>query len=420
MNLYFFIRPFVRFGLKLYFKNIFIAGLNKIPSDKSIIIASNHPTAFFEPILLACLHSRSFNFLTRGDIFKKAFYHNLLSKLHMIPIFRFRDGHENMKKNQEIFNLCNQKLSDNQALVIFPEGHLSTGIGLDKLQKGTARMAFSALQNNPSIDLYIIPVTYYYSNPHHYRGDAFVECSKSIHVNSYFEAYKEHDALTINKLTAQLEEAMAEKVITIADDKYKTMVRSILKMYRNEFFIKRNEVIFKDRQIYQNSRLISNNFLELDTNQKEALFMSFQDLEKEAATTNYDIHYPKSNSSKIKLFFAIIMGFIPFLIGYLNLFPLKIAKSYTQKKIDEKAFFGPVLFGTSMIVWFFYYVLWVIVSFLVQNLFLHLYVILLPFITYYSIYYYDFIKFEINSLHINSIIESKRSEFMTKIDNLLV
>ena len=109
MNLYFFIRPFVRFGLKLYFKNIFIAGLNKIPSDKSIIIASNHPTAFFEPILLACLHSRSFNFLTRGDIFKKAFYHNLLSKLHMIPIFRFRDGHENMKKNQEIFNLCNQK-----------------------------------------------------------------------------------------------------------------------------------------------------------------------------------------------------------------------------------------------------------------------------------------------------------------------
>jgi len=419
MKLYFFIRPIVRFGLKLYFKNIFVSGLNKIQSNKSLIIASNHPSAFFEPILMACLHKRTFFFLTRGDIFQKSFFNSLLSKLNMIPIFRFRDGHENMKKNQEVFNLCNKLLTNKEAIMIFPEGHLSSGIGLDKLQKGTARMAFNALQNDISIDLWIVPVTYYYSDAINYRGDAFLECSKPIHVNDYFKDYIEHDALTINVLTQDLERVLDEKVIKIEHNQYKTMLQSILKMYRNEFEINRNKSIIENRSIYQNSRLICNNFIGLDDHKKDYLLEKFNKLENLASKSDYNILFPVSQISTAKYYFALITGIIPYMIGYINLFPINIAKAFTEKKVIDPAFVGPVKFGTSLFFWIIYYCILLILALIINNVILYFYVILLPFITYYAIYYYDFIKFERNSRKSNPEINKLRNEFMAEIDELI-
>lgn len=419
MKLYFFIRPIVRFGLKLYFKNIFVSGLNKIQLNKSIIVASNHPSAFFEPILMACLHKRPFYFLTRGDIFQKSFFNSLLSKLNMIPIFRFRDGHENMKKNQEVFSLCNKLLNNKEAIMIFPEGHLSSRIGLDKLQKGTARMAFNALQNDSKMELWIVPITFYYSDPTNYRGDAFLECNKPIFVNDYFKDYIEHDALTINVLTQDLEKVLDEKVIKIENDKYKTMIQSILKMYRNEFSINRNKVIFENRSIYQNSRLICNNFLNFDENRKNNLFEKFNKLDKLASKNNYNLLYPLTQNSSTKYFFALISGLIPFIIGYINLFPVKIAKYFTDKNVIDPAFVGPVKFGTSLFFWIVYYCILIICALIINSVFLYFYVILLPFITYYAIYYYDFIKFERNSRKSNPEINKLRNEFMAEIDELI-
>ncbi|NJL77450.1 MAG: hypothetical protein HC892_22855 [Saprospiraceae bacterium] len=50
------IRPFARFGLLAFCKKIYVSGAENIKTDRPVILASNHPTAFLEPCILACFY----------------------------------------------------------------------------------------------------------------------------------------------------------------------------------------------------------------------------------------------------------------------------------------------------------------------------------------------------------------------------
>ena len=86
---YRFVRPLARIALKTYFSKIYLNGLEKIPADKPIILAANHPSAFLEPCILATTLPRPLHFMVRGDLFQKPLYRALLMSLHMIPMYRF-------------------------------------------------------------------------------------------------------------------------------------------------------------------------------------------------------------------------------------------------------------------------------------------------------------------------------------------
>jgi 1-acyl-sn-glycerol-3-phosphate acyltransferase len=66
----------------------------------------------------------------------------------MLPIYRQRDGVENLEKNQQVFQRTNKLLANNKNILIFGEGFTSDQIQrrLHPLKKGAARIGFSALQ----------------------------------------------------------------------------------------------------------------------------------------------------------------------------------------------------------------------------------------------------------------------------------
>ncbi|AFL85430.1 1-acyl-sn-glycerol-3-phosphate acyltransferase [Belliella baltica DSM 15883] len=162
-----FLRFLVRLALRVFYKEIVVEGKHNIPKGKSILMVSNHQNALIDPLLLATLSGLKPHFLTRASVFQKPFVAKMLNYIQMIPIYRVRDGVRNMEKNQETFDKSVQVLLKKGSMLIFGEGSHSTKRNLRPMKKGFARIAVQALQVNPELDLFILPVAINYSNHNH-------------------------------------------------------------------------------------------------------------------------------------------------------------------------------------------------------------------------------------------------------------
>ena len=121
--LYRLVRPLAALGIRANYQHICISNTDRIPVDKPVILAANHPTAFMEPCILACFLGRPLYFLVRGDFFKQPLYNFLLRQLNMLPVFRMRDGgYRNLKNNYSTFEACFEALKSNKTIMILAEG----------------------------------------------------------------------------------------------------------------------------------------------------------------------------------------------------------------------------------------------------------------------------------------------------------
>lgn len=154
----------VKIALHFYFFKINVTGKDYIPKGKAVLVVSNHQNALIDPILIATHTRLNPYFLTRASVFKKSIIAKMLDYIRMIPIYRVRDGINNMEKNKETFDKSAQVLLNKGTMVIFGEGNHSIQRNLRPLRKGFARIAYQALEKDPDLDLLILPVGINYSN----------------------------------------------------------------------------------------------------------------------------------------------------------------------------------------------------------------------------------------------------------------
>ncbi len=91
-------------------------------------------------------------------MFKKELIRKLLMSLQMLPVYRVRDGWNNITNNTTIFNTCTELLNKNQAIVMFPEGNHNLARRVRPLSKGFTRIVFDSIEKHPNLDLQIVPV----------------------------------------------------------------------------------------------------------------------------------------------------------------------------------------------------------------------------------------------------------------------
>lgn len=230
--LYSFIRPFATVALKVYFKKIFVNQAEAIPKDKPVVFAANHPTAFLDPCLLACIADRPLYFLVRGDVFTKPLYIFLLKSLHMLPMFRLRDGgYAKVKQNFDTFSKCHEALRQNKSIMILAEGRATHGKKLQPIQKGTARVVLGALEKYPDLEeIYIVPVGFNYTDSNRYRSEVMVQMGELIKVRKF--AGENQGGVAVNAITGALEQAMKKVVISIDRPEDEPLAESLLHIYR--------------------------------------------------------------------------------------------------------------------------------------------------------------------------------------------
>ena len=106
----------------------------------------------------------------------------------MIPVYRIRDGRSSLSKNDEVFDTCSRILGEGKALVMFPEANHSLKRRVRPLSKGFTRIVFRTLQQNPGIDLQLVPVGLNYEDATGFPDSAAVYYGKPISAESLYNA----------------------------------------------------------------------------------------------------------------------------------------------------------------------------------------------------------------------------------------
>jgi 1-acyl-sn-glycerol-3-phosphate acyltransferase len=216
--LYLFVKFTSWIGLRSFFGGIDITGKDKIPDNAAIIFAPNHQGAFMDAMLVATNVKQSVHFLTRADIFKKPFVISLLNALHMMAIYRIRDGIQSLSQNDAVFEACFNMLSKGKAILIFPEGNHAYEYYLRPISKGTSRLALDAREAmDASRKLYIVPTGINYFSHRWPFAKVKIHFGDPIDADAYMETYRTNKQKAYNTFKEDLAVAM-KKTLILAEE----------------------------------------------------------------------------------------------------------------------------------------------------------------------------------------------------------
>ncbi len=215
--IYAFIRLWATIFLRLYFRKTIVYGSEKVPIKGPLILASNHPSAFLEASVLSIVLKRPLHYLVRGDMFNPKFKW-LFDWTNQIPIYRKKDGIANLRKNASSFDLTYTKLSEGEAVLIFPEAKTILEKKMRPIQRGTAHLAFGTLpfiQNGE--ELFVQPVGVNFTEPRLPGTDVVIRFGEPFTV----ENATREDRDAIEEFTEKLSQSMDSLIVQVEEDKEK-------------------------------------------------------------------------------------------------------------------------------------------------------------------------------------------------------
>lgn len=236
--LYRILKLWVRTGYAIFFRRVHLRGIEKVDVEKPAIFAVNHPSAFIEPTIIATHVSFPVHFLTRGDVFNNKFLW-FFNATNQVPVFRFKDGFNRLRNNQDSFEKCYAKLLEGAKLLIFCEGSMKWIKRMRGVQPGAAKMAFGTLELKPELPLVIHPIGVNYDDHTRFRTDVMVEIGDPVEVADFWAEYKDNAREGIRSLTAEVHKGLAKSVLHIERDKDLQRGALLWELVKNDFLAKK-------------------------------------------------------------------------------------------------------------------------------------------------------------------------------------
>ncbi len=228
--LYAILKIYVRFIIRFYCYSIRINRPKLLKQKGPLLIASNHPNSFLDAVFLDILFGEPIWSLARGDVFRKKWARPILHSLRIFPVYRNREGAENLSENYKTFDACIEIFKQNGVVTIFSEGLCVKEWHLRPLLKGTARLAFKAWEEG--IPLKILPVGINYSSFERFGKQIDVNVGNAFTVDLF--NLQDSDGILNRTFNKRLEEKFKKLVYEIAPEDNET--------FDQKFNIKANPV----------------------------------------------------------------------------------------------------------------------------------------------------------------------------------
>lgn len=367
MDIYAIFSPPIRWGLRLYFKKIYIINEAKIPVGKKALYLLNHPTSFVDPILLATQTKAYLHFLIRGDVFKKGLALKLLNGIHGIPIFRATEVRNAKEKNEETFDRIAEVLHKEESVMIMPEGSTDKTRRLRPFKKGFAHMAFHYWKKYQDPDLLLVPVSLSYSDPTHYRSIVHVYFEEPIQLKDYIDSFEESPVHAVNQLRDDAYSIMRKNIVHIESDDDLELVDDLIKMTHNDFSFSLLPIKEDNGSLLQKEIKVSESVNSLNETEKDALkakLKTYKTSLKQAGLEDGAVSNTKSWSPIIHLILALTSPIA--LLGFLlNALPLVAGKKLAYKLMKRDEFRCSVKIGAATILYMIYWLIALIILLLV-------------------------------------------------------
>jgi 1-acyl-sn-glycerol-3-phosphate acyltransferase len=395
--IYTFLKFIVRLALKVYFRKIHIKGLEHIPKEGPIIIVSNHPSSFLDPISIALFVNQKISFLAKGSMFRNRIASKILTGLNMIPIYRAQDDASMLSKNNQVFKACYEKLSNNGTIMIFPEGTSEHERKLRPIKTGAARITLGAAKENRyNLNVKILPVGLNYTKSSKFRSELFIQFDAPLESDNYKEQHKLFEKKTVKKLTEDIE--LKIKNLIVDTDEYETLATKVESLYKHQIQndlennssfleIKISQEIVQGIKFYQKTDPVL--FHEMKT-KIDDYFLTLEEIGISDKSFHNGHNLSNLKFYSLKTFLILIFGFPIWLFGFINSFiPYKLPRLIALKISDSEAFYGALLMALGTVLFTMFYSLmtflfWVIFQSPIITL---IYALILPISGLFTIFY---------------------------------
>ncbi len=196
--------------LRVFFRRIEIAGIERVPAAGAVLFVLNHPNGLIDPAVLLCHAPRPVSFLAKAPLFRMPVIGFCCRALDAIPVHRRQDEDAHAAHNRETFETARAVLSRGGAIAIFPEGTSHSDSQLRPLKTGAARIALGAAPGGaPPIQ--VVPAGLYYRAKGIFRSAALLYFGVPFPVDPVTLAPgEEPPAPPVRALTHQIERALAD------------------------------------------------------------------------------------------------------------------------------------------------------------------------------------------------------------------
>jgi 1-acyl-sn-glycerol-3-phosphate acyltransferase len=368
------LKQYVRVVDWIIHKETIVTGRENIPKDKPILFAPNHQNALSDPMAILLHTQFQPVWLARADIFKKGIITFLLRFLKIMPVYRMRDGKNQLAKNDKTFADSIKVLENNFALALFPEAAHSSKRQMLAHKKAVPRIVFMAEEKaNSNLNIHIVPVGIYYSSYWKFNRTVIVNFGKPILANDFLEEFENNVTAATLALRDDIYNAIEPLTLNIKSKNHYTDFELIREIY-GKHFLRRQSKKHTTLQLFKSDQLLIE---QLDKLENE----NARELEKVIATTKtYDqlvrkyklrswlIEKPSNNFLAIGLNKLILLAGLPlFVFGFIfNAIPFFTLDTITRKKIKDHAFWSTFFLAGGMILFPIAYLLelWAVSPFL--------------------------------------------------------
>lgn len=213
--------PVVQFATFCHYRRIVVRGKENIPHDQHYILAPCHQNAMMDPLVVLMVMYRPIVFLARADIFANPVARFFLTWLRISPVYRIRDGRDQLTRNEAVFDNARQALEKGMPLCLMAEGTHNNRHQLLPLVKGMFRIAGETQRDLADKPLYIVPVGLDYDHYENPYSSVVVNFCKPIDVRQYMAEYADNEPMALNHMRQDLTLAMKDAIHQVnADEHY--------------------------------------------------------------------------------------------------------------------------------------------------------------------------------------------------------
>ena len=389
------------FSFRVFFRRIFYSNLKKVPLEKPLLFVGNHQNSFMDGILVGSYLPQPLHFLMRADMFRKPFARFCLRELNVSPVYRIEEGLENVHKNLDTFSGIYDILKDNGNLVVFSEGICVQEKRLQKLRKGTARMAFGA-EEKFGLDVHIVPVGINYTYPSKFRKEVMINFHEPFCIKELKEDYKVNPAKALRSFNEKVDSSLRNEVIIIENPQNDWLAEHLLIMKRNNFILP----LFQWRFDTDDRRLLEKALCEkinsIGSTSQEGLITLSQKVKDYFDTLTISRLKDENIARKLDFgflrYFAVVAGFPFFITGYLsNLIPFTVPRYICDKLIKDPRFYSSLYVSSGTVLYLIYFPLLLILATVFAGWTGLLLGLLVPFLGYTVLFYNEVVSERFNT-----------------------
>lgn len=361
------LRTYVRFALWLSHKRIVVTGRKQIPLGKPIIFAGNHQNALMDSLAIVCSNPSQSVWLARADIFKSKVARPILKFMKMVPVYRIRDGKDNLANNEQIFASVTRLLENNDTTALFPEAAHSGRRQMLPHKKAIPRIALEAENKNHfNLGLQIVPVGIFYSHYWDFNRTVIVQYGAPIEVDKYQKEYVSNPQKAMLVLRDEIHDRLVPLTMQINSIPYYQDYENIRQVAGKSYSKTQQFNGNKDLQLFHAENDLIKKLESLESNQPETFNQLIEKSRSYFSTlaqrelTDWIIQNSE-NASWGSLFLRILGVLITlpiFIFGLVfNALPFFIPRNLLRKKVKDTAFISTFYFATGLLIFPVFYLI---------------------------------------------------------------